>query len=182
MADFYKKLEEKHCDFIKKQLMFTVASAPNEGRVNVSPKGMESFKIIDENTVAYLDLVGSANETAAHILDNGRITIMFMSFDRNPLILRIFGKGEALQKNSKEFKKLISEFPKTAGVRQIIRTNIESVSTSCGYGVPVMDNPKTRETMAKWHASKDKQSLKDYQRENNLKSIDGLDTGLVIEG
>ena len=181
MADFFDKLEDKHTKFINKQLLFTVATAPKNGRINVSPKGMDSFRVIDEFSVAYLDVVGSGNETAAHLLEDDRITIMFMSFSRNPQILRIYGKGMSLQKNSKGFKKLIGLFPETIGVRQVFTVKVETVSTSCGYTVPIMDDAKERDTLTRWHTSKGDDGLIEYQKENNLTTIDGLKTGLVIE-
>ena len=181
MADYFDSLEEKHHKFIKKQKMFIVSTAPNEGRINVSPKGLDSFTIIDNNTVAYLDTIGSSNETAAHLLENGRITIMFMSFDRNPLIMRIYGTGRAHQKNSDDFKKLIGLFPETPGVRQIMRIKIDNLITNCGWGVPHAESMTTRETLTKWASGKNEEEAKDYQRKHNLKSIDGLDTGLVVE-
>ncbi|MCK5041499.1 MAG: pyridoxamine 5'-phosphate oxidase family protein [Sphingomonadales bacterium] len=181
MADYFDSLEEKHHKFIKKQLMFTVATAPLEGRINISPKGLDAFRIIDNKTVAYLDTIGSSNETAAHLRVDNRITIMFMSFDRNPLIMRIYGKGEALQTNTEEFKALIELFPETSGVRQIIKINIDNLSTNCGYGVPLMENAQERPTLETWANTKDEKALNAYMRKNNLTSIDGLDTGLVVE-
>lgn len=181
MADFFAKLEDKHKKFILKQVFFTVSTAAQTGRINISPKGLDSFRILDDQTVTYLDLVGSGNETAAHLSNDGRITIMFMSFDRNALILRIYGRGKAVQKNDPEFQSLLNHFADTRGVRQIMKINIESVSTSCGYGVPQMEHAQTRETMMNWIEKKGEKSLNDYQRENNLKSIDGLDTGLWVE-
>lgn len=181
MADFFEELNDKHHEYISKQLMFIVATAPLEGRINISPKGLDTFRIIDNNTVAYLDTIGSSNETAAHLRVDNRITIMFMSFDRTPLIMRIYGKGEALQTNSKEFKELIDLFPETAGVRQIFRINIDNLITNCGWGVPLMENMTARSTLTKWASGKDEAAIKEYKNNNNLKSIDGLDTGLEIE-
>jgi uncharacterized protein YhbP (UPF0306 family) len=181
MSESFDELLPKHIEFINKQHLFTVATAPNNGRVNVSPKGLDSFRILDNNTVAYLDTIGSNNETAAHLKENGRITIMFMSFSRNALIMRLYGKGEALQKNSANFKSLINLFPENAGVRQVFTVKVETVSTSCGYGVPIMEGIQTRETLNKWATSKTQEEKKQYQRQHNLKSIDGLDTGLIIE-
>ncbi len=181
MADYFDSLEEKHHAFIKKQLMFTVATAPLEGRINISPKGLDTFRIIDNNTVAYLDTIGSSNETAAHLQVDNRITIMFMSFDRNPLIMRLYGTGKALQKNSDEFNNLIGLFPETPGVRQIILIKIDNLITNCGWGVPLMENMTTRETLTKWASGKNEEEAREYQRKNNLTSIDGLDTGLVVE-
>jgi Pyridoxamine 5'-phosphate oxidase len=178
MADFFNKLDQKHIEFINKQPLFTVASAPSNGRINISPKGLDSFLIIDAHTVAYQDLVGSGNETAAHLKENGRITLMFMSFSRNALILRIYGKGRACGPNSDEFKKYSDKFPVRRGVRQIMFINIEQVATSCGYGVPEMELKSERDTMGKWIDARSDAALVEYKQKYNALSIDGLDCGL----
>ena len=181
MADFFDELNQKHKDFISQQSFFTVATAPKKGRINISPKGMDTFRILDNNTVIYLDFIGSANETAAHLKDDGRITIMFMSFTRNAQILRLYGQGKAIQKNTDQFSKLIELFELTDGVRQIIIIELNSVATSCGYGVPIMESPVERETLGKWISSKTAEEQKEYQKDKNLTSIDGLNTGLQLD-
>ena len=181
MSDFFEGLEQEHVEFIDKQKIFFTASAPEEGRVNLSPKGMESFVCLNENEVAYLDVVGSGNETAAHLKQNGRLTIMFCSFDKQPLILRLYGKGKVVQPDDKRWKDMTSNFPKYKGVRQIIVLKVDSVQTSCGYGVPRMDFIGERPTLKKWADKKTKKELRDYQVEKNSKSIDGLSTGLHVK-
>lgn len=180
MADFFENLNEEHITFIKKQKIFFTASAPNEGRVNLSPKGMESFVCLNNKQVAYLDVVGSGNETAAHIKQNGRLTIMLCSFDKQPLIMRLYGRGEVVQPNDKLWLELSMHFPHYKGARQIIILHIDSLQTSCGYGVPVMDFVKERPTLIKWAEGKTDEELKQYQIKKNAKSIDGLDTGLHL--
>ena len=126
-----------------------------------------------------MDLTGSGNETAAHIHENGRITIMFCSFDEKPLILRLYGRGEVISYKSDRANNLHSLFPPTPGVRQIILLNIESVQTSCGFGVPIYELKRERETLIDWATEKGISGIEEYQRKNNLKSIDGLPTGLL---
>lgn len=182
MADFFDALESKHMDFIKKQNMFFVATAPKDGRINLSPKGLDSFRILSPTKVAYLDHFGSGNETAAHLLDDGRITIMFNSFSRNALIMRLYGTGISHGQGTDEFNKLMGEFPETVGVRQIFVITINSIQTSCGWGVPVMEAAQERETLIKSIKNKGEQGMKDYGLKKNLVSIDGLETGLVLDG
>lgn len=179
MAAFFDRLEDSHRKFIAAQPMFFVATAPgSEGRINLSPKGLDSFRILDDRRVAYLDMMGSGNETAAHLLDNGRITIMFCSFTRNPLILRIYGKGRSIKPGGDEWDALIAEFGERPGIRQIFGVDIDSLQTSCGFGVPVMSLEHQRDTLVKWAGSKTEDELETYRRKNNLVSIDGLPTGL----
>lgn len=178
MADFFEELSEGHNEFIAAQPVFFVATAPGEGRINLSPKGLDSFRVLDANRVAYLDITGSGNETAAHILDDGRITFMFMSFSRNARILRIYGRGSFARPGSAEFEEHIGLFPAFPGVRQIIFCAVESVSTSCGYGVPEMELLRPRAAMEKWAGAKGEGGIRDYQEKENSKSIDGLPTGL----
>lgn len=180
MADFFESLDATHIKFIKQQKMFFTASAPEQGRINLSPKGMESFVCLNEKQVAYLDVVGSGNETAAHIKQNGRLTIMFCSFDKQPLIMRLYGYGQVVQPDDEDWTSLAGNFPKYKGARQIIILDIDSLQTSCGYGVPRMEFTEERPTLKKWARRKTKEQLKDYQIEKNTLSIDGLDTGLHL--
>ena len=180
MAKFYSQLTPELKTFIQTQKIFFTATAPRSGRINLSPKGIDTFRCIDTNTVAYLDLTGSGNETGAHLYENGRITIMFCSFDENPLILRLYGRGEVINKNSDRFNELHDLFPDTPGERQIILLNIESVQTSCGFGVPLYEFKEERQTLINWAAKKGKSGIKQYQKQKNLQSIDGLPTNLNI--
>ncbi len=174
MADFFDALTEKHMDFINAQKMFFVATAPRDGRINLSPKGLDCFRILSPREVAYLDFVGSGNETAAHLLDDGRITLMFNSFSRNPLILRIYGAGQSHAPGSARFSELMAMFEDAPGIRQIFTIRIDSLQTSCGYGVPQYELVEERKTLNKWCAAKGEQGLKDYFNQRNRISIDGL--------
>ncbi len=178
MAKFYTELTEPLQKFIAEQQMFFTASAPNCGRVNLSPKGIDTFRCLDQHTVAYLDLTGSGNETSAHLSENGRLTIMFCSFSQQPLILRLYGQGSVIHPRDPEWENLERLFPPTPGTRQIIKLSIESAQTSCGHGVPFYEYVGDRETMIRWAEKKGKDGLRQYWQEKNQASIDGLPTHL----
>ncbi|HYP49460.1 MAG TPA: pyridoxamine 5'-phosphate oxidase family protein [Pyrinomonadaceae bacterium] len=178
MAKFYTELDNSLRRFIAEQKIFFTASAPNDGRVNLSPKGMDSFRCLDSKTVAYLDLTGSGNETAAHIFENGRLTIMFCSFTEKPLILRLYGRGRVVRKNDEDWNRLYSNFTPIVGERQIIVLEIESLQTSCGFAVPVYELKEEREKLVEWAENKGENGLLEYRQTKNQISIDGLPTHL----
>lgn len=178
MADFFASLEEKHVAFIKEQPMFFTATTAPAARINLSPKGMDSFRVLNPNQIAYLDMVGSGNETAAHLIADGRITIMFNSFTRNAQILRLYGHGRMVQKGDEEWDNLIAQFKPLPSIRQIMVMDIDSVQTSCGWGVPQMTMDGERPTMQKWAENKGTEGLEHYKKERNATSIDGLPTGV----
>ena len=179
MARFYPALEAKHRDFIAAQKLFFTATAPADSRINLSPKGMDSLRVLDDKTVAYLDLTGSGNETAAHLKHDGRMTLMFCSFDADPLILRLYGRGQVVRRQDGEWASVRGHFPTLPGERQIIVLDIDSVQTSCGYAVPLYGYRGERETLARWAEKKGSRGLLEYWREKNRVSIDGLSTGLL---
>lgn len=179
MAKFYAELDDTLRAFIAAQTVFFVATAPHEGRINLSPKGLDTLRVIDAKTIGYLDLVGSGNETAAHLQDDGRLTIMLCSFDAQPLILRLYGRGQVVRPHDAEWNTLRPQFPEMVGTRQIIVLHIESLQTSCGFGVPLLGAPAERPTLLQWCAKKGTAGLVKYQREKNLTSIDGLPTHLL---
>jgi hypothetical protein len=176
---FYSELNRELRDFITGQKIFFVATAPKEGRINISPKGMDTFRCLDSKRVAYLDLTGSGNETAAHLFENGRMTIMFCSFSDNPLVLRLYGHGRVIRQQDDEWRKLHVLFPPLPGTRQIILLEVESIQTSCGYGVPIYEFKKERDTLLNWAEKKGEQGIRQYWREHNQTSIDGLSTNLL---
>ncbi len=179
MAKFSDKIDDKIRKFIGEQKIFFTASAPLEGgRINLSPKGIDTFCVLDENAVCYLDLTGSGNETAAHIVENGRLTIMFCSFDGAPLILRLYGIGEVVHQSSEKWKDLSANFADFAGTRQIIVLHVESLQTSCGFGVPVYEFKEDRNQLIKWAENKGEDGIENYWSEKNRTSIDGLPTGI----
>lgn len=161
--------------FIEAQHVFFVASAPlcEEGHVNLSPKGLDCLRVLSPSRVAYLDLTGSGNETAAHLHENGRITFMFCAFAGAPRILRLYGTGQVVLPGMPQWGQLIGQFPVYPGIRQIITAEISRVQTSCGFAVPLMDYTKQRDTLPRWAEAKG-EDLPRYRQEKNTTSIDGL--------
>lgn len=161
--------------FIEAQPLFFVATAPlsGEGHVNLSPKGLDCFRVLSPSRVAYLDLTGSGNETAAHLRENGRITFMFCAFAGPPRILRLYGAGEVVLPGSEAWEEASSPFREYPGVRQIIAAQISRVQTSCGFAVPLMDFVGQRDTLLRWAEAKG-EVLPRYRQERNAWSIDGL--------
>jgi hypothetical protein len=179
MAKFYSDLDASLQNFIKEQKIFFTATAPQKGRINLSPKGIDTFRCIDNKTVAYLDLTGSGNETSAHLNEDSRMTIMFCSFSDNPLILRLYGQGKVIRPRDKEWLSFYSLFKPLPGERQIIVLEVDSAQTSCGFGVPVYEFKEERKTLIEWANKKGDQGIYEYWEAKNLKSIDGLPTKLL---
>ncbi len=182
MAKRFQQIEAPHRDFIGRQQIFFTASAAGQGHVNLSPRGADAFRIIDAARVMYLDRTGSGNETAAHLLADGRLTIMFCAFEGPPQILRLYGRGRMVNWADPEFAGLIEahydgEVP--LGTRQLCLLDVSLVQTSCGYGVPLYAHQGPRASMENWHAAKGPEGLRAYWEENNLESLDGLPTGLL---
>jgi hypothetical protein len=178
MSNWYKVITPELKEFIAAQKVFFVATAPTNGRINLSPKGMDTLRVISPQRVIYLDITGSGNETAAHLVENGRITIMFCSFDRTAKIARLYGHGQPIHRHEPNWDEYLAMFPPEPGVRQIMAIDVESAMTSCGYGVPWMENLKERDTLRKYWEKRDEQTLAAYQLKENERSIDGLPTGL----
>ncbi len=178
MAKFYDQLDQKLKTFILEQKIYFTATAPKKGRINLSPKGMDSFRILSDKQVGFLSVTGSGNETAAHLLDDGRITIMFCSFTTTPWILRIYGKGTCIHPGDDNSDEVAKDFTQLPGTRQIFIIDIESVQTSCGYSIPFYEYKSERDALNKWAEQKGADGVKEYQQENNLTSIDGIQTGL----
>lgn len=174
MASFYDAITDDHAAFIADQPMFFVATTAPDARINLSPKGMDTFRVLSPNRVAYLDLTGSGNETAIHLRHDGRITVMFNSFGTKPLILRLYGTGRAVALNAPEASELLASVGEVAGARQVIVIDVESVQTSCGYAVPRMELTAERPTLVKWAERKTPEEIEAYQQANNQRSIDGL--------
>ena len=179
MAKFYSALNDDLRAFIARQQLFFTASAAPAGRINLSPKGLDSLRCLDDHTVAYLDLTGSGNETAAHLRADGRLTLMFCSFDAQPLILRLYGRGRVVRPRDADWPALLQHFNPLPGARQIIVLTLEGAQTSCGYGVPRYQLIGERETLRRWAENKGPQGIADYWRDKNQVSIDGLPTHLL---
>ena len=175
---FYAEIKKKEQQFIELQKMFFVATAPKEGRINLSPKGMDTFRILDKNRVLWLNLTGSGNETAAHILQDHRITIMFCAFNGAPTILRLYGTATAIHPKDKEWKNVISLFPEIPGTRQIFDIHVQSVQTSCGMAVPIYDFIEQRNQLLDWATAKGTEKIEEYWKERNSTSIDNTPTGI----
>ena len=180
MSKFYSQLDDKLQKFIEEQKIFFVGTAALESRVNVSPKGMDSLRILNKNQLIWLNLTGSGNETAAHLTENNRITIMFCSFAKNPLILRIYGKGRSIHPSDSEWENLSKHIEPIPGARQYIVIDIDSVQTSCGYAVPHYDYTGERDTLRLSAERKGETELETYRRDNNLVTIDGKPTGYPV--
>ena len=178
MGKSIDRLSPHHIEFIKMQKVFFVATAPNEGFINLSPKGMDSFRIINDRTVVWLNLTGSGNETAAHLLDNPRMTIMMCAFEGPPTILRLYGEAKAVHSYDADWENYVSMFPDHLGTRQFLVLDLQKVMTSCGFGVPIMEFKQEREELARWSEKKGEHGILAYQQEHNLVSLNGKDTGL----
>ena len=176
MGKLYETITDELAKWIEKRELFFVATAPlsTDGLVNCSPKGLDSFRIIDPMTVAYADFTGSGIETAAHLNENGRIVIMFCAFTGPPLIVRLHGQGSFINMPSAEFESLSNQFPDHPGVRGFIKVDVQRISDSCGYGVPKFEYVGQRETIIKAIENKGPEILAEYRQEKNSKSIDGL--------
>lgn len=180
MAKQFKSLEQQHLEFIAKQQLFFVSSAAPQGRVNLSPKGLDSLRVIDANTLHWLNLTGSGNETAAHLLEANRMTLMFCSFSAAPLILRLYGNAKTIHHGDPEWAELSAGFPEHDGARQIFVMQIDLVQTSCGYAVPRFDFVEQRDTLDRWTDKKnEEEGVTSYWQKNNVISLDGKDTGIA---
>lgn len=178
MAKFYQVIPSRIQKFIEAQKLFFVATAPKNGRINLSPKGMDTFRIFNENRVVWLSVTGSGNETSAHLLENGRITIMFCAFEGAPNIIRLYGKGKAIHPKDTDWNKVIHLFPEIPGARQIFDIEIESVQTSCGMSIPFYEYKGERNQLIDWANDKGKDGIAQYWKDRNQTSIDGLPTGI----
>jgi hypothetical protein len=185
MADTRSTIDDKVRQFIRAQRIFFVATAPlkGDGLINLSPKGLDTFIVLDETAVAYLDYTGSGVETIAHLKENARIVVMFCAFDGPPNILRLHGRGEPIEPAHPDFAALADKFPPRpagpAAIRSIIRIHIHRVADSCGFGVPLMEFKAERTRMDEWCSQKGPDGIREYQQRKNRKSLDGL-PGLSI--
>lgn len=175
MGKMLAEITESLKAFIENQKMFFVGTARNKGSVNISPKGMDTFRIINSNKIVWLNLTGSGNETAAHLQENNRMTIMFCSFEEKPLILRLYGTASIYHENDSEYNNHINLFPNHIGARQVIIMSVEKVQTSCGFAVPFMEFKEERSQLTSWSKKKGKAGIQQYWKDKNTKSIDGYD-------
>lgn len=173
MGRIYSEITDELKAFIKKQKLFFVGTAAAAGRINVSPKGLDSLRVLDRNRVMWLNLTGSGNETAAHIRDLDRMTLMFCAFEDNPLILRLYGHARAIHRHDADWETSYARFNPLPGARQILDMQVDLVQTSCGMGVPLYDYAGDREQLIDWAMRKGETGLKKYRQEKNLTSLDG---------
>ena len=181
MGKQYTALSERLIEFITQQKVFFVGTATADSRVNVSPKGMDSLRILGANRVAWLNVTGSGNETSAHVQLNSRMTIMFCAFEGAPLILRLYGTAKVVHKNDAEWNALFPLFEPLAGTRQIFDLTVDLVQTSCGMGVPNYSYEGDRELLKDWAVKKGDEGLKMYWEEKNQISLDSIPTNIMVK-
>lgn len=181
MAKLFDAITRELQTFIEAQKIFFTGSAAAEGRVNVSPKGMDSLRVLGPNRVIWLNLTGSGNETAAHLKEVNRLTLMFCAFEGKPLILRLYGTAKTIHPRDPEWQELYSHFSESIGARQIYDIQVETVQTSCGFAVPMMEYKEERDVLTTWTNNKDEKGIHDYWETKNVTSIDGKPTGIFGE-
>jgi hypothetical protein len=176
MGKIFESIDERLAEFIGRQHVFFVATAPlsGDGHVNLSPKGLDTFAILGPREVAYLDFTGSGVETIAHLRENGRIVAMFCAFEGPPRIVRLHGRGRAVEEHDPGFAELRARFADYPDVRSVIRIELSRISDSCGYGVPLFEYQGERTQMTAWAERKGPEAIRSYRRQNNVKSVDGL--------
>jgi hypothetical protein len=176
MGKVYESLDDDLAKFIGRQHLFFVGTAPNSpgGHLNVSPKGLDTFRILGPTSVAYLDLTGSGIETVAHLRENGRITILFCAFESKPLILRLHGRGRVVEPGDPEWGGLIAEFPEYPGVRSVIVVDLDRIADSCGYAVPLYEYKGDRSLLIDYSDKQGPERLEQYRAKKNRASIDGI--------
>ncbi len=178
MGKQYQSIGDDHVAFINAQRMFFVATSAAGCRINLSPKGLDSLRILDSNRVVWLNLTGSGNETAAHLAEDGRMTIMFCAFEGDPKILRLYGKARAIQADATDWQQWLALFPPQIGARQVIEMKVDLVQTSCGFGVPLYDFVGHRDLLDKWAEKKGAEGIRQYWHERNATTLDGKPTGI----
>jgi len=179
MGKQFTEIPDRLKQFIEEQKLFFVGTAAADGRINLSPKGMDSLRVLDVNRVVWLNVTGSGNETSAHVQENPRMTIMFTALEGNPMILRLYGSARVIHKNDPEWKNHIALFEALPGARQIYDMTVDLVQTSCGMGVPVYNYAGERGQLNEWADKKGEEGIKAYWREKNQESIDGKQTHIV---
>ncbi|RDH92273.1 MAG: pyridoxamine 5'-phosphate oxidase family protein [endosymbiont of Seepiophila jonesi] len=178
MGKRYDSINDKLVDFIIRQQIFFVATAAVDGRINLSPKGMDSLRVVSPNQVVWLNLTGSGNETAAHLLESDRMTLMFCAFDADPKILRLYGQAAVHHEGSAEWDAHIGRFPGLPGARQIVVMDVDLAQTSCGFGVPLFEFQGDRDTLKEWANNKGEEGIREYWLKRNSVSLDGKPTGM----
>lgn len=179
MGTRYDQLQDQHIGFVRRQPIFFVATAAPESRINLSPKGMDSLRILSPTRILWRNMTGSGNETAPHLARDPRMTLMWCSFDRTPLILRAYGRAEAIHRSDPRWDALDAAFEPDSAARQLIDMRVELVQQSCGHAVPLMSLEAERPVLRDWAARKGAEGIASYWRERNAETIDGLPTGIA---
>lgn len=179
MGKQYTELSSKHIDFIAQQKLFFVGTAAAEGKVNISPKGGDSFRVLNANQVVWHNLTGSGNETSAHIQLLPRMTIMFCAFEGAPLILRLYGSAKVIHQADPEWQQYITLFPESVASRQLYLLDIDMVQTSCGMSVPFFAYEDDRQQLAAWSEKQGKEGIEAYWLKKNQTSLDGFETNIL---
>tara|TARA_B100001996_G_scaffold178924_1_gene136599 strand:+ start:321 stop:875 length:555 start_codon:yes stop_codon:yes gene_type:complete len=177
--ELFEQLTKDHINFINDQKVFFVATAVSEGTINLSPKGLDSLRVIENDRIVWVNLTGSGNETAAHVQENPRMTLMMNAFEGKPLILRIYGNAKAIHHQDEEWKDLIKLFPYSEGSRQIFDLSVSLVQTSCGWAVPEYEFKKERDILDKSNKVAGVDGIKKYWESSNTKSLDGIETNII---
>lgn len=181
MGKQYTELSEKLIEFIAEQKIFFVGTATADSRVNISPKGMDSLRVLHPQRVIWLNVTGSGNETSAHIQQIPRMTIMFCALEGAPVILRLYGTARVIHRHDREWSELFAHLPPLPGARQIFDLAIDLVQTSCGMGVPNFSYRGDREQLSDWAIKKGEEKIKEYWSEKNQLSIDKIPTNIVAK-
>jgi hypothetical protein len=176
VAERFDHLTDEHQRFIESQPLFFVGTAARDGRVNVSPKGQKSLTVEEPNRILWLNLTGSGNETAAHLLDSNRMTLMWCAFEGPPLILRVYGRARAIHPDEPGWEECTARIPAPVGARQYFIVDVEEVWTSCGYAVPLLDFRAERTALTRWSEKKGEEGIRQYWAERNRLSLDGRPT------
>ncbi len=179
MGQQFSELAQHHMDFIRAQKIYFVGTATRDSRINVSPKGQDSLRILSPTRVAWLNVTGSGNESSAHVQEDPRMTIMFAAFEGNPIILRIYGRAQVIHRKDPAWQEMSALFPALPGARQIFDVTIELVQKSCGMSVPFFDYSGERDQLNRWALKKGEEGIRDYWLEKNQRSIDGLPTRIA---
>lgn len=179
MAKQYPEITDDLRQFIEAQKIFFVGTAAADGRVNISPKGMDTFRVVNKNQVMWLNLTGSGNETSAHVQENPRMTIMFSAFEGKPMILRLYGRAQVIHRKDAEWQNAVLLFPSLPGSRQIFSLSVDLVQISCGFGVPFFEYSGEREQLNNWAKKKGEKGIEEYWAQKNQASIDGIPTHII---